>query len=113
MMPMRWFGPRWDSQICDDLEEVPVPVGAVDHLCGELIDEGDNGVMMTGLTEAGGWQDMPVHKECFLRSVVGGVAHLQGRCRCHGGDAHDDDTMTYRESALAVWEFYQQPLRGS
>lgn len=48
------------------------------------------------------------HRECMIRSVVGGVNHLMGRCCCCGGDLPPDPPdLTRREAArqaVALWE---------
>lgn len=47
------------------------------------------------------------HWECVLRTVVGGVNHLLGRCRCyHGTEPADPPEMTRREAARAACREY-------
>lgn len=48
---------------------------------------------------------VPYHEECFLRTVVGSIAHQQHKCRCYvAGGAHDSDPvgMTKRQAARAA-----------
>lgn len=48
------------------------------------------------------------HHECGMRSVIGGVNHLKGKCRCCGGTLDPDPPGFSRRAAarLAVkaWE---------
>ncbi len=45
----------------------------------------------------------PVHWECGLRAVVGGLNHLNGLCSCCGGTLPPDpEGMTRREAARAA-----------
>lgn len=52
-----------------------------------------------------------VHRECFLRKVLGSVGHQLGRCSCHGGAEEDPPGLTKREAATAAvrtWTQLQQ-----
>lgn len=49
------------------------------------------------------------HRECFMRQIVGSVAHQKGTCSCHGGkaDAEIATDMTPRQeaaAAVALWK---------
>jgi len=49
-----------------------------------------------------------IHRECMIRSVLGSVTHLRGRCREQGGDedCHAcEEGLTKREAARATYEF--------
>jgi len=106
-----WFGPAWPSGICYDddgrlIEEMrkPFPIGELCLWCDDPFDEtaGDSGQAtpyMDGIRH--------VHKECQLRQVTGPVAHLEGRCSCHGG-TYEVTGATAREDALAVWAWVQE-----
>ena len=65
------------------------------HLCEEEIQGGEDRVP----------GNLPAHRECALREVLGGIGHLLDHahfCRT----LHDPDAgMTYRESArmVALW----------
>ena len=111
-----WFGQAWPSGICYDdhgrlIEEMrkPFPAGESCLYCDEVFDEaaGDSGQAMPCLTADGG-SVRHVHKECLLRNVVGSIAHLQGRCRCSGGERSAGPGVTYRQDALAVWAWVQE-----
>jgi hypothetical protein len=113
-----WFGPPWPSGICYDEEDggrlteemrKPFPAGESCLYCETPFDEaaGDNGQAMPRATAGGVVEIRHIHKECGLRSVLGPVAHLEGRCSCHGGDEHDAPGRTVREEALTVWAWVQ------
>jgi hypothetical protein len=105
-----WFGPPWWSFICYDeagklIEEMrkPFPAGESCLLCDEPFDEaaGDSGQATVDVTTEGA-RIRHVHKECQFRSVAGGLAHHEGRCRCHGGST-ETPGMTLREESVEVW----------
>jgi hypothetical protein len=110
-----FFGEPWPSGVCeDDGVQVETPIGQECELCEEQIAEGDQGSFM------GGWRwgtgepaervgvKSPVHRECSLRAVLGGIGHLTdhvGWCT----ELHDPDGgMSYRQSAIAVWAWVQE-----
>jgi hypothetical protein len=106
-----WFGDPWPSGICftddDQLREdmrKPFPSGESCLYCVEEFNEaaGDSGQAMPCATE-GGATIVHVHKECAFRQVAGGLAHHEGRCRCHGGTDYGTPGMTLRQEALEVW----------
>jgi hypothetical protein len=50
--------------------------------------------------------DETIHRECSLRSVMGGIGHLIAHDYWCGEPRHDPDAgLTYRQSALLVDEF--------
>jgi hypothetical protein len=103
-----WFGTPWPSGVCygDDgqlLTEMrkPFPPAAERCLyCEEPFDEaaGDNGQAMPLRRADGSAAITHVHKECMLRQVTGSVACLEGHHRHETG-------LTYRQEALAAWEW--------
>jgi hypothetical protein len=111
---MNWFGPPWWSYICysDDGRlltelQVPFPCGETCLWCGEEFGPGDSGTRKpfyraTGPTAA------YTHKECGMRSVLGPVAHLEGRCYCHGGLDYETPGNTKRQESLAVWAWVER-----
>jgi hypothetical protein len=111
---MQWFGeawprPDWPAPVCENANEhVKTPIGQRCFACEEQIADGDNGVVMPYIgTDASGGHFAtvrPCHKECWIRSTVGSLAHLNGRCSCHGGD-EPDSGMTYRQEAIAVYDW--------
>jgi hypothetical protein len=51
---------------------------------------------------------LPMHVECCFRSIMGSVAHIEGRCGCviEGASETDPPDMSRREAAkaaLAAW----------
>jgi len=95
MKLMQWFGKSWDSPMNNDCPQAPVPVGATCLLCDEPVIEADSGVI---------YSNGPVaHWECFMRQVVGSIAHQQALCRCYGGNAVEwPGELTRREAARAA-----------
>lgn len=84
------FGGSWTADGGHDVA-VPTPVGQPCLWCGEPIAEGDQGQVMPVVQGDGrGAVLRPAHRECVLRSVMGSVAHMEGRCSCFGGDDPDD-----------------------
>jgi len=113
-----WFGEPWPSGVCYDddgrlREEMrkPFPTGEICLYCDVCFDEaaGDAGQAMPVYTIEGGAEVRHGHRECMLRTAVGSLAHLEGRCRCSGAPDPDSDDlgMTRRQEALAVWAWCQ------
>lgn len=103
-----FFGDPWPSGICDDGTQVETPVGEHCELCDEPIQAFDQGSFIGAVHgEEGAWVGVlaPVHRECSLRSVLGGIGHLTNHIKwC--SEMHDPDAgLGYRESALQVWSF--------
>ena len=95
-----FFGEPWPSGICETSTQVETPVGEECALCGEVIEDGHQGSFIG--TEHG---LAPVHKECSLRSVLGGIGHLD-RHNYWCVKMHDPDAgQTFRTSALRVWDW--------
>jgi hypothetical protein len=92
---LRTFGRRWMPG--SKLVETPVGRGCL-H-CKERVAEGDEGMLMPYVGEDGVVIIVPVHRECFLRSVFGSVGHQQGKCSCHGGTETDPPGVTKRDAA--------------
>lgn len=66
--------------------------------CHEHFRSGDNGAIMpTGFAQ---------HRECGLRSVMGGIGHHVNHPLYCGGELGPDAGLTYRESALLVWRHF-------
>lgn len=71
-------------------------------MCEQLIVEGESGVII-GYVRDDGAGTAPEHIECFLRSVLGSVPHMEGRCSCHGGT--EDAQGRYRAQARETMEW--------
>lgn len=55
------------------------------------------------------------HTECLIRSVLGDVQHLEGRCTCSGRPGEllpGEESQSYREGSLAVVEWLIEHGRG-
>lgn len=106
---MRWFGVGAWAPICDDCERVDVPVGERCAYCSQIIEPGDDGLMIPH-HDAGGVRELPWHRECQLRTVIGGLNHLRGQCQCCGGsEPPDPPWLNKRQAAvLAVYEWEGQ-----
>ena len=94
-----FFGEPWPSGICEEGVQVDSPVGEECELCFVPIAEGDRGTFMGRITGQLG----PVHRECSLRSVLGGYGHHVDHDHWCTGQHDPDGGLTYRASALAVW----------
>lgn len=107
MTVLRFFGEPWPSGVCAGGVQVETPVGYPCKLCSHAVIDGDQGWYI-GAVELIEDKPMatqgPAHRECVLRSTMGGPLHLQKRCSCYGGANHDSG-MTFREEALWVWEY--------
>lgn len=101
-MSVFYFGVRWDAPHFDDATKIPTPIGETCLYCDEPIVEGESGTLMNYVSELG-MTHRPAHIECWLRSTVGDVAHLEGRCTCYGGG--DRDTRPYRATARETMEW--------
>jgi hypothetical protein len=107
-----WFGEPWWGWTCYDfngrlIEEMrkAFPDGESCLYCREPFDEaaGDSGEAALCLRADGKTEIAHAHKECLYRSVAGGLAHHEGRCRCHGGTT-ETPGMTLRQEAVEVWQ---------
>jgi hypothetical protein len=106
-----WFGDPWPSGICctDDGRvmwemQKPFPEGEACIHCGEVFRPGDNGTARPFLGTSIS-MILHIHKECAVAEVLGGIEHLQGHGHCPDGES--DESLTRRQSALAVWDWVQ------
>jgi hypothetical protein len=99
-----FFGDPWPSGICDEGTQVETPLGVLCLLCREPIQVFDQGSFMAsalGLHDAG---PQPVHRECSLRSVLGGIGHHISHDYWCSEMKDPDAGGSYRQSALLVWD---------
>lgn len=97
-----FFGTRWKAPAFDDAVQVAAPVGAACLLCVEEVTVDDSGTF-TGFVDADGHSHLEaVHIECWLRSLLGCVSHLERKCSCYGGTDHEGHT---RADARAVMDW--------
>jgi len=92
---MKYFGPTPAPR---DIEKVAPPEDASCFRCDESIEDGDSGYLVPHMGKDGTSEE-PWHRECFLRSIFGSVAHQKGECYCFGGEGEDDPNLTVRENA--------------
>jgi hypothetical protein len=99
---MKFFGRRYSSPAYAEAEQVDVPLGVRCARCDEAIASGDDG----WLTPA------PFHRACFLRGIVGSVAHQQRRCLCFvpGSTVDDDPALTRRQAAEAAERYFERRI---
>lgn len=77
------------------------------HYCGEPVPEPEPEPTIVFIREHGVTREAQ-HRECSMRSVIGGYNHLRGTCSCCGGsDPPDPPEMTKREAALAAVRYWR------
>jgi hypothetical protein len=106
LTPRHWgayFGAAWPSGVCDDGVQVPTPVGEFCAFCSEAIEPEHQGSFI-GAYETPPYLQ-PVHRECSLRSVLGGIGHHRDHAVWCIIEGDPDAGMSYRESSLAVWDW--------
>lgn len=100
---MKYFGSK-HSAICSELERIDAPSLAPCARCGEYIRSSDDGFAVPVMGEP---LLAAYHRACFLRGIVGSVAHQKKLCACFGGAGEDDPGLTPRqaaEAAVKLWE---------
>jgi hypothetical protein len=116
-----YFGEPWPSGICDDGVRVTTPIGEPCSFCGEPMEEDDQGSFIGSYVrdrEDGSYilaDDMegaramlvPQHKECGLRSVLGGIGHIEDHERWCKGVGDPDGGRSRRQSSIEVWFWVQ------
>jgi hypothetical protein len=114
-MELTWFGKQYDAPIYYDCKQVPAPVGRACTYCEEdiLLDE-------DGFVDGEG---SPFHRECWLRLLVGSVAHQRGLCGCYQHESvamseESEGFLSRREAAKLAVAYYEGPfgknhLRGN
>lgn len=95
---MQWFGRSWGAPINAECARCATPVGEPCLHCGELIVDGDQGIVIphcgnNTITRA------PLHCDCHIRMIVGSIGHQLGVCSCKGGNLEDPPEMSTREAA--------------
>ena len=71
-------------------------------LCGEPITDHPSLCAPTWSLEDGEWQQRLAHRECMLRSVTGGIGHLEDHDYWCVKMGDPDGGRTYRQSAIEV-----------
>jgi hypothetical protein len=97
---MNWFGEDWGAPCCEPELHIETPVGAKCVWCSERIVNGDTGFTSVVYPTN---QIIHYHENCYLRQILGSVAHIEGRCSCYGtGTESDPPDMTLRQAATAA-----------
>lgn len=88
-------------------EDIAPPVGSPCGACEEPIEAGDFGQMVPHIGEdrPGIW---PIHGECLVRSVMGGIEHLTAPPGHALGSCYGGSTLTRRESAVAAYAWLRE-----
>lgn len=111
-MPQTYFGEPWDVPAVDDAIAGPTPVGERCVYCPDLIEEGDQGFLLptarVGPDEKLIATVEPIHRECMVRSIIGSVPHLEGRCRCRGATEDEPDNESWRDQGRATTEWLRR-----
>jgi hypothetical protein len=111
MPDIYYHGRLWDAPMTDDAlpatEEILANLRPCDY-CAESLTETDD-ILITPY--------LHTHLECSLRSVLGDVQHLEGRCLCSRGSGNEityqsDKYASYRESAKAALDWLIKNNRG-
>src|SRR6478752_2674167 len=77
--------------------------------CGEACLPGDMIHRVPAIERDGRASIATSHHECYLRSIVGGLNHLMGRCSCCGGtEPPDPPGLTRREAVLAAVRYWEK-----
>jgi len=102
-----YFGEPWPSGVCEG-QRFRTPVGEECAFCGELITDEDRGSFIGALDLDGRAIIAPIHRECSLRSVLGGIGHLTNHQRWCGEEHDPDAGLGRRMSSVLVWEWVQE-----
>lgn len=105
---MKYFGRSKHAAICDELERIEAPTCAPCQHCGEAIGRNDDGFAIDQYQGGGVFILAPYHRACFLRGIIGSVAHQLKRCSCYGGADDDDADLTVREAAQAAVDLWER-----
>jgi len=98
-MQVTWFGKQYDAPIYYDTTQAPTPVDVACMYCDELILMGEDGFLDSGSN--------PFHRECWVRMLIGSVAHQRHLCTCYmpegAAQPHEPEGLSRRQTAkLAV-----------
>lgn len=106
---MNWFGESWGAAVCSPVSHAETPIAEPCAWCMELIEDGDVGVIIPSMGERG-FDRVPFHLECHLRTIVGSVGHQRGLCSCFQREnpLEDPPGLSLREAASAAAELFRQ-----
>lgn len=112
-----YWGRKWDAPMTDDSRELPTDVAEA-MFNGEVVTRCPFCVEPLGIED-----DIFItpsirsHLECNIRSAMGDVQHLEGRCLCSRGRGNEvtydsDHYETYREGSKAALQWLIDHRRG-
>lgn len=101
---MNWFGPCWHAALCHDKPPIDRPLLPC-AWCEEVFTPEDSGIQIPSLDGP----PAPFHRACWLRQMVGSVAHLERRCGCYvpGATELDPPHLSKRAAAEAAAIYYE------
>jgi hypothetical protein len=104
---MKWFGDFGMQFSTEMWTRIDAPKGETCFQCDEPILPNEPGVQFDDGDYA--------HRNCFLRGVIGSVAHVERRCGCYvpGSEESDPLNLTRREAAnraVEAWERQRKAL---
>lgn len=68
---VKFFGQPWDAPVCDDGEQVDVPVGQRCEGCGRRFTHDERGLVLPHYA-SDGLRDYPIHVDCLLAKIAPG-----------------------------------------
>lgn len=101
---MKYFGRVHGCPL--DMERIDPPNCAPCTHCSEPITGADDGFALPVVGET---VLAAYHRACFMRRVIGSVAHQQKRCSCYvaGASCNDDPNLNVRQAAEAALKFWE------
>ncbi|HEY7195472.1 MAG TPA: hypothetical protein VH439_17145 [Gemmatimonadales bacterium] len=107
---MRWFGKSYRAPVYHSIERTATPVGEDCSWCFERITEGDDGFELPFASPLSDAKAIYYHRQCFLRTVLGSVSHIERLCSCFvsGSECSDPPGMSKREAATAAVKAYEK-----
>jgi hypothetical protein len=91
------FG-EWDAPVTDDAVWIDAPTNERCVYCHDAIEADDSGAIMpNGFVQ---------HRECSLRSALGGIGHMVDHARYCRSELGTDAGLSYRQSSRLVWRWH-------
>ena len=102
-MQVTWFGKQYDASIYRDTSQAPTPVGIACMYCEEPILIGEDGFFDSGSNA--------FHRECWLRMLIGSIAHQRQLCPCYLPESeaqqHEPQGLSRRQAAKLAVDYYE------
>lgn len=67
---MKWFGRKWEAPICQDLEQVAIPIEETCFSCSEGFTDLDRGLVLP-FSSSSSIRDTFWHLVCFKKAILG------------------------------------------